>query len=97
MNVDVDAIKDINVFDASNINSQDVSDSLMRSIKYPKYDFICDDDKYIKNNGFCVRDNFVGKYSPKIKKLNEETYYPFPFHIEVKGNLQGIATQNLIL
>ena len=46
----------------------------MRSVKYPKYDFIAADDKYLKHTGYCVRDCFVGKYSEKIKKLNNHLF-----------------------
>ncbi len=46
----------------------------MKSVKYPKYDFINDDDKYLKNTGYCVRDSFVGKYSASIKKLNNNYF-----------------------
>jgi hypothetical protein len=51
-----------------------IEDTLMKSVKYPKYDFISADDKYLKNTGYCVRDCFVGKYSEKIKKLNNNLF-----------------------
>ena len=58
--------------DTANINN--IEDTLMKSVKYPKYQFISSDDKYSKNTGYCVRDCFVGKYSEKIKKLNNKLF-----------------------
>ena len=46
----------------------------MREVHYPKYHFIKDDDTYFKNEGYCVRDYIVGKYSNKIKRLNNDYF-----------------------
>jgi len=71
--VDVD-ILNVNVNDMNNIQSSNIEDTMMRSAKYAKYDFISSDDKYLQNTGYCVRDCFVGKYSEKIKKLNNNLF-----------------------
>mgnify|MGYP003352786971 CR=1 FL=1 len=65
---EVDFIDDVHVTTTSNLNSRSEADTLMREVHYPKYHFIQDDDTYFKNEGYCVRDFIVGKYSLKIKK-----------------------------
>ena len=46
----------------------------MREASYVKYGFIPSEDKYLKNEGFCVIDNFVGMYSPHIKRLTVDYF-----------------------
>ena len=74
LDVQYEGVKNVNVVNMDNTNPNNIGDTLMRSVKYPKYDFISSDDKYLKNNGYCVRDCFVGKYSEKIKKLNNNLF-----------------------
>ena len=44
----------------------------LRSVWFPKYDFIPDDKSLLKNEGFCVFDQFLGIYQPHIASLNAE-------------------------
>ena len=46
----------------------------MKAVKFPKYHFIPSDDKLLLNEGFCVIDQFVGIYGPKIKKLTRDYF-----------------------
>jgi len=46
----------------------------MKSAKPVKYDFIPSDDSLLKNEGFCVVDQFVGIYSKHIKKVTREWF-----------------------
>ena len=38
------------------------------------YDFIPNDEKFNKNNGFCVSDVFISLYKNQIKKLTLDKY-----------------------
>ena len=67
--IGIDFIDNVQVTTISNLNAKSEANTLMREVHYPKYHFIKDDDKYFKNEGYCVRDFIVGKYSTKIKKL----------------------------
>ena len=67
MYTDVKFIDDVNALETSNIKAVSESKTLMKNAKFPKYHFIKENDKYLKNEGYCVRDFFVGKYSKKIK------------------------------
>jgi len=53
----------------------DQGDTLMKAVKFPKYDFIPSDDKLLLNEGFCVVDQFVGIYGPKIKKTHQVIFH----------------------
>ena len=44
------------------------ADVQMNAVRCRKYHFIPSDDQHLKNEGFCVPDQFVGKYSPKIPR-----------------------------
>ena len=70
----VDFIDDVRVTTTSSFNATSEADTLMREVKYQKYHFIEDDNTHFKNEGYCVRDHIVGKYSGKIKKLTNEYY-----------------------
>ena len=63
---EIDFIDDVQVSTTSNFKATSETNTLMREIHYPKYHFINDDDTYFKNEGYCVRDYIVGKYSTKI-------------------------------
>ena len=60
-------IDDFNVLETSNIKPVSEANTLMEQATFPKYHFIEEDDTYFKNEGYCVRDFFVVKYSKKIK------------------------------
>lgn len=55
-------------------SAQSEANTPMRNATYVKYGFIPSEDKYLKNEGFCVVDNFVGMYSPHIKRLTVEYF-----------------------
>ena len=65
---------DIQVTEVTKPKASKPENTLMRSAKYMKYHFIDEDDTYFKNDGYCVRDFFVGKYSQKIKKLTNDYF-----------------------
>ena len=78
---------DSNVIKASQVQSVNVKSAVvgggaaqpeantrMRDANYVKYGFIPSEDKYLKNEGFCVVDNFVGMYSPHIKRLTRDYF-----------------------
>ena len=52
----------------------DKGDVMMKAVKFPKYHFIPSDDKLLENEGFCVLDQFVGIYGPRIKKLTRSYF-----------------------
>ena len=56
---------------------------MMKSAKPIKYNFFESDDQYLKDNGFCVIDTFVGIYGPLIKKLTRDYFIKLCY--EVKG------------
>ena len=56
---------------------------MMKSAKPIKYNFFESDDQYLKENGFCVIDTFVGIYGPLIKKLTRDYFIKLCY--EVKG------------
>ena len=55
----------------------------MKSAKPIKYNFFQSDVQYLKENGFCVIDTFVGIYGPLIKKLTRDYFIKLCY--EVKG------------
>ena len=55
---DVEFIDDVNALETSNIKPVSEAKTLMKKAKFPKYHFIEEDDKYFKNEGYCVRDFF---------------------------------------
>ena len=68
-------VNDVDIFsvlDAATYKAKSEGDVLMKAVKYPKYHFIPSDDKLLENEGFCVVDQFVGIYGPKIKKLTRQ-------------------------
>ena len=54
------------VVDAATYKAGKEGDVLMKAVKLPKYHFIPSDDKLLLSEGFCVVDQFVGIYGPKI-------------------------------
>ena len=46
----------------------------MKDITFCEYAFIPSDNKHRKKERVCVIDNFLGVYSPKIKKLTKELF-----------------------
>ena len=56
--------------------AQSEANTPMREASYVKYGFIPSEDKYLKNEGFCVIDNFIGMYSPHIKQTHIRLFQP---------------------
>ena len=67
--IDITQVKKI-----TDYNPKAEADTNMKAATFPKYHFIPSDDKHLENEGFCVVDQFVGIYGPKIKKLTR-TYF----------------------
>jgi len=65
------------------------ADVQMKAVKFPKYHFIPSDDKLLKNDGFCVPDQFVGKYGPKIPRLT------VPYFISLCEEFYGVTKMTL--
>ena len=74
LTTNVEFIDNIKITETSNIKPVSEADAIMKAAKFPKYHFIEENDKYFKNEGYCVRDFFVGKYSKKLKSLNDEMF-----------------------
>ena len=62
----------INCQSETNFNASSENNIMMKSAKPIKYNFFESDDQYLKENGFCVIDTFVGIYGPLIKKLTRD-------------------------
>jgi len=67
----------------TNFNASSENNMMMKSAKPIKYNFFQSDDQYLKENGFCVIDIFVGIYGPLIKKLTRDYFIKLCY--EVKG------------
>ena len=74
LSTNVEFIDNIKTTEVSNVKPTSEANAIMKSAKFPKYHFIEEDDKYFKNEGYCVRDFFVGKYSKKLKSLDNEMF-----------------------
>jgi len=58
---------------------------LMKAAKVVAYDFIPENKDLLKNEGFCVIDNFVGTYGKRIKKLTQDYFIGLCY--EVRGEV----------
>ena len=60
------------------LKAKSVHHTLMREARYPKYDYIPHSEKLLKNEGFCVDDQFLGVYGCEapggIKKLTKDYF-----------------------
>jgi len=65
----VSGFENINCQSESNFNASSEINMLMKSAKPIKYNFFESDDQYLKDNGFCVIDTFVGIYCPTMLLL----------------------------
>ena len=88
--VDVDSI-DINFVDSKEgVAYASEANTPMKNMSFCEYAFIPSDNKHLKNDGFCVVDNFLGIYSPKIKKLTRELFVEIVTQI-TKPKLSEVA------
>ena len=70
---------------ASSYSASSEADVQMKGVKFPKYHFIPSDDQLLKNEGFRVPDQFVGKYGPKIPRLT------VPYFISLCQEFYGVT------
>ena len=56
-------------------------DVRMRSANHIQYDFIPENTSKLNNDGFCVIDNFVFTYGPKIAKVTREWFISQIYHL----------------
>jgi hypothetical protein len=84
LTTNVEFIDNIKITETSNIKPVSEADTIMKAAKFPKYHFIEEDDKYFENEGYCVRDFFVGKYSKKLKSSE----YAIISEIELEADLR---------
>ena len=59
---------------------------LMKAVSPVEYSFIPADTSLLKNNGFCVIDQFLGIYGPLIKHLTEDYFINLCY--EVRGEVR---------
>ena len=70
----INDILNINIKPYDIFEDENESNSFMKSAKQVIYDFIPNDEKFNKNNGFCVSDVFVSLYKNKIKSLTLDKF-----------------------
>ena len=58
--IDLSNLCDIKVTSFGNFMDVGIENRGLRSVWFPKYDFIPDDKSLLKNEGFCVFDQFLG-------------------------------------
>lgn len=71
--VDVDYVN-IDFIDEAPASASSELVTYMQASKPVTYDFIPNDEKYNKNDNFCVFDTFVGIYSQYIKKMTKDYF-----------------------
>jgi len=62
------------------------NDQLMKAAAHVDYSFVPADTSLLKNNGFCVLDQFIGIYGEKIKHLTKEYFVDLCY--KVRGEQQ---------
>jgi len=70
-------IENINItqnINAEHFESAEPEMMMMKKYEPLKYNFIPSDDNLLNNDGFCVIDNFVSTYGPKIAKATREWF-----------------------
>ena len=66
---------------------------LMKSAKVVDYDFIPENKDLLKNDGFCVIDNFVGTYGKRIKKITQDYFIDLCY--QVRGEKSPNETKQI--
>ena len=95
MSKKVKDIKDINVKSYDIFADENESNSFMLSAKPVVYDFIPNDEKFNKNNGFCVSDVFVSLYKNKIKSLTLDKFIDLCY--DVRGETPHSTNRKSLL
>jgi hypothetical protein len=57
------------------------NDQLMKAAAPVDYSFVPADTSLLKNNGFCVLDQFLGIYEPLIKHLNKDAFIDLCYQV----------------
>ena len=66
---------DVNFIDnTSDVPHRSEARTAMKNMSFCAYASIPSNEKHLKNEGFCVVDNFLGVYSPQIKKLTRDRF-----------------------
>ena len=66
---------DVNFIDnTSDVPHRSEARTAMKNMSFCTYASIPSNEKHLKNEGFCVVDNFLGVYSPQIKKLTRDKF-----------------------
>ena len=78
--------------DVSELNTK------MKNIINPEYEFFSEDKAYLKNEGYCVLDNIIGKYKGRArikKKMNREWFIERCYEVADEGwsIIQGITPE----
>ena len=77
----------------SSFRTETESSQLMRASTHVQYSFIPEDTTHLKTEGFCVLDQFLGRYEGAIKKLNRESFIELCYHVrgEVRPSKKEIS------
>ena len=65
----------------SSFSSASTGSQLMKAVSPVEYSFVPADVSLLKNNGFCVLDQFLGIYEPLIKHLNKDYFIDLCYQV----------------
>jgi len=93
-NTTVDDINIVQIEAESSFQATPTKSMMMKSARVIDYDFIPENQNLLKNEGYCVRDNFVGTYGKLIKKLTMDYFTGLCYEVrgEVKPNEQKMVS-----
>ena len=91
----INDILNINIKPYDIFADENESNSFMFGAKPVVYDFIPNDEKFNKNNGFCVSDVFVSLYQNKIKSLTLDKFIDMCY--DVRGETPHSTNRKSLL
>jgi hypothetical protein len=71
---EIESVENRTVHKMSLMNATSERDLRIKSANHIQYDFISENTNNLNNDGFCVIDNFVSTYGPKIAKVTREWF-----------------------